>query len=116
MPSLVVVKRIVSDVPTNNFDRNELEIAGELSLAHGGFIIPPMARRDSNGYKLVAGHFQYHAAERTHRLNSGPRKASISQRESLKPKIKSQPRALLLMLKFVAPDAVALSQKSGGAL
>lgn len=40
MLSLVSVKRIVSDVPTNNFDRNELEIAGELSLAHGGLITP----------------------------------------------------------------------------
>jgi hypothetical protein len=38
MLSLVSVKRIVSDLPTSNFDRNELEIAGELSLAHGGLI------------------------------------------------------------------------------
>jgi hypothetical protein len=28
-----------------------------------------VARRDSNGYNVVAGHFQYHAAERAHRLN-----------------------------------------------
>ena len=114
MPSLVVVKRIVSDVPTNNEDRNELEIAGELSLAHGGFIIPPMARRDSNGYKVVAGHFQYHAAERAHRLNPGPRKAKRFQRSSSKPKIKRQASALLKMLKLVA-DAVAPSQPSDGA-
>ncbi|MEG4976546.1 hypothetical protein QUA78_28515 [Microcoleus sp. K4-B3] len=40
MLSLVSVKRIVSDWPTSNFDRNELEIAGELSLAHGGLIAP----------------------------------------------------------------------------
>ncbi|MEG4918466.1 hypothetical protein [Microcoleus sp. B7-D4] len=40
MLSLVSVKRIVSDLPTSNEDRNELEIAGELSLAHGGLITP----------------------------------------------------------------------------
>lgn len=40
MLSLVSVKRIVSDVPTSNEDRNELEIAGELSLAIGGLIAP----------------------------------------------------------------------------
>jgi len=71
MLSLVSVKRIVSDLPTSNFDRNELEIAGELSLAHGGLIALPVAWRDSNGYKVVAGHFQYHAAERAPRLNPG---------------------------------------------
>lgn len=40
MLSLVSVKCLVSDVPASNFDRNELEIAGELSLAIGGFVIP----------------------------------------------------------------------------
>jgi hypothetical protein len=68
MLSLVSVKRIVSDVPTSNFDRNELEIAGELSLALGGFVIPPVVR-DSHGYKTISGHFQYHAAVVARRLN-----------------------------------------------
>jgi len=43
MLSLVSIKRIVSDVPTNNEDPGELEIAGELSLAHGGLITPRRA-------------------------------------------------------------------------
>jgi len=37
---LVSVKRITSDVAVCNEDRNELEIASELSLALGGFVIP----------------------------------------------------------------------------
>jgi len=40
MLSLVSVKCLVSDVPASNFDPGELEIAGELSLAIGGFVIP----------------------------------------------------------------------------
>ncbi|MBE9123222.1 hypothetical protein IQ269_21085 [Tychonema sp. LEGE 07199] len=43
MLSLVSVKRITSDVPAHNEDENELSIAGELSLAIGGFIIPRRA-------------------------------------------------------------------------
>jgi hypothetical protein len=69
MLSLVAVKRITSGVPAGNFDRNELEIAGELSLAIGGFVIPPVVVRDSGGYKVVSGHFQYHAAVLARRLN-----------------------------------------------
>jgi hypothetical protein len=69
MLSLVSVKRIVSDVPACNFDPNELEIAGELSLAIGGFCSPPVLRRDGDGYKVIAGHFQYHAAVLARRLN-----------------------------------------------
>lgn len=43
MISLVAVKRITSDIPASNFDQFDLEIAGELSLAIGGFIIPRRA-------------------------------------------------------------------------
>jgi hypothetical protein len=69
MLSLVSVKRITSDIPASNFDRNELEIAGELSLAIGGFCTPPVLRREGDGYKVVSGHFQYHAAVLARRLN-----------------------------------------------
>jgi hypothetical protein len=69
MLSLVAVKRITSDVPACNFDPNELEIAGELSLAIGGFCSPPVLRRDGNNYKVISGHFQYHAAVLARRLN-----------------------------------------------
>jgi hypothetical protein len=69
MLSLVSVKRISSDVPACNFDPNELEIAGELSLTIGGFCSPPVLRRDGDGYKVIAGHFQYHAAVLARRLN-----------------------------------------------
>lgn len=69
MLSLVAVKRITSDIPVSNFDQFDLEIAGELSLSIGGFIIPPVVVRDSSGYKVIAGHFQYHAAVMARRLN-----------------------------------------------
>jgi hypothetical protein len=69
MLSIVPVKRITSDVPASNFDQFELEVAGELSLAIGGFCTPPMLRREGEGYKVVAGHFQYHATVLARRLN-----------------------------------------------
>lgn len=69
LPSLVAVKRITSDIPASNFDQFELEIAGELSLAIGGFIIPPVLVRDSSGYKVISGHFQFHAAVLARHLN-----------------------------------------------
>jgi hypothetical protein len=43
MLSLVSVKRINSDIAASNFDPNEFEIAGELSLAISGFVIPRRA-------------------------------------------------------------------------
>ncbi|MEG3922969.1 hypothetical protein QUA07_28210 [Microcoleus sp. T3_A4] len=67
--SLVAVKRITSDIPASNFDQFELEVLGELSLAIGGFIIPPVLVRDSSGYKVISGHLQYHAAVLARRLN-----------------------------------------------
>jgi hypothetical protein len=47
MLSLVSIKRIVSDLPTSNEDPGELEIAGKLSLALGGFFIPRRGARQS---------------------------------------------------------------------
>jgi len=67
--SLVAVKRITSDIPATNFDQFELEVLGELSLAIGGFVVPPVLVRDSSGYRVVSGHFQFHAAVLARRLN-----------------------------------------------
>jgi len=69
MLSLVAVKRITSDIPASNFDQFDLEVAGELSLAHGGFVIPPVLRRDGDNYKVISGPFQFHAAVLARRLN-----------------------------------------------
>lgn len=69
LPSLVSVKRITSDIPASNFDQFDLEVAGELSLSIGGFIIPPVLVRDNSGYRVVSGHFQYHAAVLARKLN-----------------------------------------------
>jgi len=69
MLAIVPVGRISCDIPASNFDRNELEIAGQLALTIGGFVIPPVVVRDSTGYKVVAGYFQYHAAVAARQLN-----------------------------------------------
>ncbi|MEG3972275.1 hypothetical protein QUA00_32340 [Microcoleus sp. T2B6] len=69
LPSLVAIKRISSDIPASNFDQFELEVLGELSLAIGGFVVPPVLVRDSSGYKVISGHLQYHAAVLARRLN-----------------------------------------------
>src|SRR6478672_3627802 len=69
MLSIVPVKRITSDIPASNFDQFELEVAGELSLAIGGFVIPPVLIRDSSGYRVISGHFQFHAAVLARQLN-----------------------------------------------
>lgn len=100
MLTLVAVKRITSDVAASNFDRNELEIAGELSLAIGGFIIPPVVVRDSSGYKIISGHFQYHAAVLARRLN--PKAGETIPAIVLESENQTTASALLKMLKFVA--------------
>ena len=100
MLSLVAVKRITSDIPASNFDHNELEIAGELSLSIGGFIIPPVLVRDSHGYKIISGHFQYHAAVLARRLN--PKAGETIPAIVLESENQTTGSALLKILKFVA--------------
>jgi len=100
MLSLVAVKRITSDIPASNFDQFELEVAGELSLAIGGFIIPPVVVRDSSGYKVVAGHFQFHAAVLARKLN--PRAGETIPAIVLETEKQTTASAMLKMLKFAA--------------
>ena len=98
--SLVAVKRINSDIPASNFDPFELEILGELSLSIGGFIIPPVLVRDSSGYKVISGHFQYHAAVLARRLN--PRAGETIPAIVLEPENQATALAQLKRLKFAA--------------
>jgi len=98
--SLVAVKRITSDIPASNFDQFELEIAGELSLAIGGFVIPPVLVRDSSGYRVVSGHFQFHAAVLARRLN--PKAGETIPAIVLESENQTTGSALLKILKFVA--------------
>jgi len=69
LPLIVPISRISSDISVSNFDRNDLEILGELSLVLGGFLVPPVLVRHSGGYKVVSGHLQYHAAVLAKQLN-----------------------------------------------
>ena len=98
--SLVAVKRISSDIPASNFDQFELEIAGELSLAIGGFIIPPVLVRDSSGYRVVSGHFQFHAAVLARHLN--PRAGEHIPAIVLEPENQATALNQLKRLKFAA--------------
>ena len=100
MLSLVSVKRIVSDVPASNFDQFDLEVLGELSLAIGGFVIPPVLVRDSSGYRVVSGHLQYHAAVLARRLN--PRAGETIPAIVLESENQATASAMLKMLKFAA--------------
>jgi hypothetical protein len=100
MLSLVSVKRITSDVPASNFDSFDLEVAGELSLTIGGFVIPPVLVRDSRGYKVISGHFQYHAAVMARRLN--PRAGETIPAIVLEAENQSAVLAQLEMLKLRA--------------
>ena len=98
--SLVAVKRITSDIPASNFDQFELEVLGELSLSIGGFIIPPVLVRDSSGYKVISGHFQYHAAVLARRLN--PKAGETIPAIILEEENQSAAIAQLKRLKFAA--------------
>jgi len=100
MLSLVAVKRITSDIPASNFDQFDLEVAGELSLSIGGFIIPPVVVRDSSGYKIISGHFQYHAAVVARQLN--PRAGEHIPAIVLESENQATASAMLKMLKFAA--------------
>src|SRR6478672_2999214 len=100
MLSIVPVKRITSDIPASNFDQFELEVAGELSLAIGGFVIPPVLIRDSGGYRVVSGHFQFHAAVLARQLN--PRAGETIPAIVLESENQATASAMLKMLKFAA--------------
>ncbi|MEP6582537.1 hypothetical protein NDI43_27570 [Microcoleus vaginatus GB2-A3] len=100
LPSLVAIKRITSDIPATNFDQFELEVLGELSLAIGGFVIPPVLVRDSSGYRVVSGHFQFHAAVLARRLN--PKAGENIPAIVLETENQTTASAMLKMLKFAA--------------
>src|SRR6476469_5460243 len=100
MLSIVPVKRITSDIPASNFDQFELEVAGELSLAIGGFVIPPVLIRDSSGYRVISGHFQFHAAVLARQLN--PRAGETIPAIVLESENQSAALAQLKRLKFAA--------------
>src|SRR6476469_3889397 len=100
MLSIVPVKRITSEIPASNFDQFELEVAGELSLAIGGFVIPPVLIRDSSGYRVISGHFQFHAAVLARQLN--PRAGETIPAIVLESENQSAALAQLKRLKFAA--------------
>ena len=87
-------------MPACNEDRLELEIAGEISLAIGGFVIPPLVVRDSSGYKIISGHFQYHAVVVARQLN--PKAGEHIPAIVLESENQTTASAMLKMLKFAA--------------
>ncbi|MBD0309825.1 MAG: hypothetical protein ICV80_17485 [Microcoleus sp. T1-bin1] len=57
------MRRIITTVPAAYFDQAELEAAATQSLERGGFYNPPIVRRDGENYQVIAGHFEFRAAE-----------------------------------------------------
>jgi hypothetical protein len=58
--TIVLVKSL--PVPAEQFELNELQTLAESSLELGGFIQPPVVRRNGTGYEIIAGHKQVAAA------------------------------------------------------
>lgn len=100
LPLIVPISRISSDISVSNFDQNEVEILGELSLVLGGFLVPPVLVRHSGGYKVVSGHLQYHAAVLAKQLN--PRAGENIPAIVLEPENQAAALNQLKRLKFAA--------------
>jgi hypothetical protein len=100
LPLIVPISRISSDISVSNFDQNELEILGELSLVLGGFLVPPVLVRHSGGYKVVSGHLQYYAAVLAKQLN--PKAGENIPAIVLEFENQAAASAMLKMLKFAA--------------
>ncbi|MBD1825960.1 hypothetical protein H6F71_00325 [Microcoleus sp. FACHB-61] len=66
----------------------------------GGFVIPPVVVRDSAGYKVVAGYFQYHAAVAARQLN--PRAGETIPVILLESENQATALSQLKMLRFAA--------------
>ncbi len=58
--TIVLVKSLPA--PTEQFGLDELQALAESSLEIGGFIQPPVLRRNGTGYEIIAGHKQIAAA------------------------------------------------------
>ena len=69
-------------------------------MALGGFVIPLVLVRDSHGYKIISGHFQYHAAVLARQLN--PKAGETIPAIVLETENQTTASAMLKMLKFVA--------------
>ncbi len=61
--SIIAVKRISSDVPRSNFSEEKLTELARCILKAEGVINPPIVTETGmRAYKVVDGHFEYHAA------------------------------------------------------
>ena len=68
--SLVEVRTITSEQPRSNFDEQKIEQAARLIIEAKGIINPIVVNRTGiNSFKVLDGHFEYHAAARARELN-----------------------------------------------
>jgi ParB-like chromosome segregation protein Spo0J len=68
--SLVLVKKITSTVPRDNFRDRDLEKVAQLILELGGLINPIILRRNGmDAYEIVDGDFEYYAAAKAREIN-----------------------------------------------
>jgi hypothetical protein len=69
-PSLVAVKKLVSQVPRSDFADRDLEKVAQLILELGGLINPIILRRQGmDAYEIVDGDFEYYAAAKAREIN-----------------------------------------------
>ncbi len=70
LASLVLVKKITSTVPRDNFRDRDLEKVAQLILELGGLINPIILRRNGmDAYEIVDGDFEYYAAAKAREIN-----------------------------------------------
>jgi len=70
LASLVLVKKITSTVPRDNFADRDLEKVAQLILELGGLINPIILRRNGmDAYEIVDGDFEYYAAAKAREIN-----------------------------------------------
>ena len=70
MLTLVAVKRITSDVAACNERSKRARNCWRASVwLTAVLLFPGVVVRDSSGYKIISGHFQYHAAVVARQLN-----------------------------------------------
>lgn len=70
LTSLVEVRTITSEQPRSKFDEQKIEQAARLIIEAEGIINPIVVNRTGiNSFKVLDGHFEYHAAARARELN-----------------------------------------------
>lgn len=83
---LVAVKKIASEVDKSRFSAEDIERYAELILTVHGTVSPLILERQGEVFKVVQGHFEYHAAARAREIS--PMEGEMIQAVILEPDTK----------------------------